>query len=61
MVTILNIRLKAITQQQLLADLKEGVLFTPNIDHLVKLQHDKAFGKLINRPIGWFATQEFSI
>ena len=43
MVTILNIRLKAITQQQLLADLKEGVLFTPNIDHLVKLQHDKAF------------------
>lgn len=43
MVTILNIRLNAITQRQLLADLKEGVLFTPNIDHLVRLQHDRTF------------------
>ncbi len=34
-----------ITQQQLLRQLNSGVLFTPNIDHWVKLQHDPELRK----------------
>ena len=33
----------SITQTELLFRLKKGVLITPNIDHLVKLQKDKEF------------------
>lgn len=40
---ILNIDILKITKQQLLENLKEGVLITPNLDHLVKLQHDREF------------------
>lgn len=32
-----------ITKQRLLRRLRRGVLFTPNIDHLVRLQHDPEF------------------
>lgn len=32
-----------ITRQELLENLKEGVLVTPNLDHLIKLQKDKEF------------------
>lgn len=42
-IRILNIDLLSITRQQLLEQLHEGVLITPNLDHLVKLQHDKDF------------------
>lgn len=38
-----NIRIQATTQQKLLKDLQKGVLITPNVDHLVKLQKDKEF------------------
>ena len=31
------------TQKELLERLDKGVLITPNVDHLVKLQHDKEF------------------
>ena len=42
-IKILNIDLLSITRKQLLEQLHEGVLITPNLDHLVKLQHDKDF------------------
>lgn len=43
MIRILNIDVKDITRHQLLEQLHEGVLVTPNLDHLVKLQKDKEF------------------
>lgn len=40
-IRILNIDILPITQIELLKNLKRGVLLTPNIDHLVKLQKDR--------------------
>ena len=40
---ILNINILSITQEELLKKLKKGVLITPNLDHLVKLQNDREF------------------
>ena len=40
---ILNIDVLNITRQQLLENLHEGVLITPNLDHLIKLQKDRDF------------------
>ena len=40
---ILNIDILSLTQQDLLEQLDKGVLVTPNVDHLVKLQKDKDF------------------
>ena len=42
-IRILNIGVLNITRQQLLENLHEGVLITPNLDHLIKLQKDKGF------------------
>lgn len=42
-IKILNIDVLNITRQQLLENLHEGVLITPNLDHLIKLQKDKDF------------------
>lgn len=42
-VQILNIGIQNLTEQQLLESLNEGVLFTPNVDHLLNLQRDKEF------------------
>lgn len=42
-VKILNTRINNITQQELLENLTEGVLVTPNLDHLIKLQKDREF------------------
>lgn len=42
-IQILNISIQDIRKQDLLAQLKKGVLITPNVDHLVKLQKDKEF------------------
>lgn len=39
----LNIDILNISQQELLERLDDGVLVTPNLDHLVKLQKDKEF------------------
>lgn len=48
--TILNINILCITENELLRRLdhnlikeKSGILFTPNVDHLCKLQHDEDF------------------
>lgn len=40
---ILNINVLSLTQKELLERLDKGVLITPNVDHLVKLQRDKEF------------------
>ena len=42
-VQILNVPVLQITSEQLLEQLNEVVLVTPNLDHLVKLQTDKDF------------------
>lgn len=42
-INILNINVLAITEDALLEQFNEGVLFTPNLDHLVRLQQDKEF------------------
>lgn len=43
MTKILNTDILNITQKELLNQLKKGVVVTPNVDHLVKLQKDKEF------------------
>ena len=48
-VRILNVNILSTTQNELLHNLKKGVLITPNLDHLVKLQHDKEFYKLYQK------------
>ena len=40
---ILNVDILSLTQKDLLSSLQKGVLITPNVDHLVKLQRDKEF------------------
>lgn len=42
-VNILNIDIHNHTFDGLLAELKKGVVFTPNVDHIMKLQKDKEF------------------
>ncbi len=42
-IKILNADVLNITQAELLEQLKKGVLVTPNLDHLVKLQKDREF------------------
>lgn len=42
-IQFLNIQILSTTQKELLKNLKKGVLITPNVDHLVKLQTDKDF------------------
>lgn len=42
-VSILNIDILSITQKKLLRQLTSGILITPNVDHLIKLQKDKEF------------------
>ena len=40
---ILNVKIDNITQNELLEQLTEGVLVTPNVDHLIRLQKDKVY------------------
>lgn len=42
-VKLLNIKVLSLSKTELLKELKEGVVYTPNLDHLVKLQQDKDF------------------
>ena len=42
-VRVLNVNICSITQKELLNNLRKGVMVTPNVDHLVKLQKDKEF------------------
>lgn len=43
MVRILNVALDNISRFELLRKLKSGVVFTPNVDHVMKLQRDDSF------------------
>ena len=45
-IKILNSNILSLTQTDLLNQLQRGVLITPNLDHLVKLQHDREFYKV---------------
>ena len=45
-VTILNVPIDNLLQTELLNKLKSGIVFTPNVDHLVKLQKDQEFFKI---------------
>lgn len=40
---ILNVEILSLTREELLERLDKGVLITPNVDHLVKLQGDREF------------------
>ena len=42
-IKILYIGIDNVSSLELLRSLKQGVLVTPNIDHLVKLQKNKVF------------------
>lgn len=44
---ILNVEIDNISQEELLAQLKRGVLVTPNVDQIVKLQSDKEFYNIV--------------
>ena len=44
-VHILNVSFDNLSLQELLEQLQQGVVFTPNVDHLMKLQHDEEFFK----------------
>ena len=40
---LLNVRIDNLSSQELLENLTHGVLVTPNIDDIMKHQHDKEF------------------
>lgn len=42
-IKILNLEIDNWSKQELLNNLKSGVIFTPNVDHLIKLQKDSEF------------------
>ncbi len=48
-VSVLNIKILLISRTELLKNFKEGVLFTPNLDHLVKLQNDQEFYRIYKK------------
>ena len=47
MVRFLNVDFLNITKQQLLERIDKGVLITPNVDHLIKLQNDKDYYDIV--------------
>lgn len=49
-VTVLNVPIDNLSEEELLQklDLHGGIVFTPNVDHLVKLQKDKDFNTAYN-------------
>lgn len=46
---ILNIDIRDITSKELLQQLRQGVLITPNVDQLIKLQSDREFYEIVKR------------
>lgn len=48
-VSVLNVEIDNISQEDLLAQLKRGVLITPNVDQMVKLQTDREFYEIVKR------------
>lgn len=48
-VNLLNIQIDNVTKSELLEKLTEGMVVTPNVDHMVKLQKDKEFYKIYKK------------
>jgi len=48
-VKILNVEIDNITQEELLAQLKRGVLVTPNVDQIVKMQKDRDYYDIVRK------------
>lgn len=48
-VKILNVELDSITQNELLKRLDDGVLVTPNVDQIVKMQSDREYYDIVRR------------
>ncbi len=48
-IEILNVTLDNISQDELLRQLKKGVLVTPNVDQIVKMQYDKGYYDIVRR------------
>ena len=46
---LLNTTIHSITQAELLQSLDKGVLITPNVDQMVKLQKDREFYKIVRK------------
>lgn len=46
---ILNVEIDNISQEELLPQLKRGVLVTPNVDQIVKMQSDKEYYDIVKR------------
>ncbi len=45
-VKVLNLQIDNLSMQEVLERLQQGVVFTPNVDHLVKLQKDRLFNEI---------------
>lgn len=48
-IKILNVRINNLTAKELLERLNKGVLVTPNIDDIMKHQHDREFHEMASR------------
>ena len=48
-INILNVDIDNISQDELLMQLEEGVLVTPNVDQIVKMQYDKEYYDIVKR------------
>lgn len=48
-IEILNVTLDNISQVELLKQLEKGVLVTPNVDQIVKMQYDKEYYDIVKR------------
>lgn len=48
-IKILNVEIDNVSMEELLAQLKRGVLVTPNLDQMVKMQHDREFYDITRR------------
>ena len=49
LVKILNIEIQDVSEQELLQQMKQGVLITPNVDQMVKLQKDREFYDIVKK------------
>ena len=48
-IKILNVEIDCISQEELLEQLKKGVLVTPNVDQIVKMQTDEEYYDIVRR------------
>ena len=48
-IKILNVEIDNVSQKELLEQLKQGVLVTPNVDQIVKMQSDRVYYDIVRR------------